>query len=276
VTPVGVAQETCRLLSVGMTDASGGLLSVEGVTASHSDLELHGVWLSTADYVISTSEMPIKSAFNWYVAPSRGRWGVNEFVDDWYIAPPRLLMLGKTCVIGAEAVGASTPSEDLPSTEVQRKEREATAKLAQEVAAAVPDLSEADVAELVGVSRITWRGWASASRVARRTSRQRLLRLKQILELRQSRDPTGSVSHWLDTPIGTNVDVTPARLLAQERDGLVAVLAARSRTPEADGLKVQEPMDLGGLLDTERLDADLTFGRELYSADADADDDGDA
>jgi hypothetical protein len=266
----GEIEETCRVQVVGLTDLSRGLVSLHGLTALHGDLEPQGLWFSTADYVISTSAMPIQSAFGWYVRPKGGLWSVNEFVDDWYVAPPRLLTLGTTCVIGAQPGAASAPtSPDLPSTHAQREEREATARLVGEVSAAVPDLSEADLADLVGVSRITWRGWASASRVARRASRQRILRLKKILELRRRMDPTGSVSHWLDTPVGTTVDVTPARLLAQGRDGLVAILAARGATPESEGLKLRAPMELGGLVDTDAVDSDLAFGRELYSADVD-------
>jgi hypothetical protein len=175
---------------------------------------------------------------------------------------PQLMTYG-TC-----RLAPSTPSTPLRKVDDQRQERMATARLAEQIQELVPDLSEADIGRLVGVSRIAWRDWATATRVARRSSRQRLLRLRRILELRQRTDPDTPVSHWLDTPIGTQLDVTPARLLAEGRDQLVAILAARSAPPMADEGGLLAPMSgLAEMVDLEHVDERFRARRELIAVD---------
>jgi hypothetical protein len=227
--------------------------------------------VSTGEGIATTSSMPLSSSFNWYCKPTYVGRTVGTIVDSWYDTAPRIVVLGLTCSIdagGAVTAPALTPLE-LPSTQTQRQERDATARLANAVAALLPEFSEGDLAGLVGVSRLTWRGWSRGARVARRAKRQRLLRLQRILELRHRVDPETSLGLWLDTPVGTDVDVTPARLLANGRDRLVSILAARAPSPEGGGLVLDRPLDLGGLVSVEEVDADLAVGRELYSADSD-------
>jgi hypothetical protein len=153
----------------------------------------------------------------------------------------------------------------------QRREREATAVLALEIEELLPEFSENDLARLVGVTRATWRDWSSGARVARRGSRKRILRLRRILELRRDADPDAALSHWLDTPLTQDLDRTPARLLAEGRDQLVAMLAASLEPSTGDGLLLT-PSRMEGVVDLEQIDRDFAADRQLYS---ESDEDGD-
>jgi hypothetical protein len=226
-----------------------------------------GSLLSTGDSLLSTTSAAPRSTFNWYLEPTFVGRTVGTIVDAWYTTYPCVVMLGMTCAVDAMPGGAPASAAIVPSTQLQRREREATAKLANAVAALVPDLSEADLGDLVGVSRVTWRGWSSGTRVARRTKRQRLLRLQSILELRRRVDPETSLAHWLDTPVGADLDLTPARLLSTGRDRLVSILAARGPVP-GGGPVLDRPIELG-LLDKDAVEAELAVSRELYASDSD-------
>lgn len=140
------------------------------------------------------------------------------------------------------------PSESaLPSTHGQREERRATAELVSSIAALLPGLSDSELGALVGVSRLSWRDWRQGLRAARSKKRRQLLRLKRILELRATAQPREPLQMWLETPVGVDLEITPARLLRDGKDQLVATLAARSSTPVSDGYGVAAPLDLGGL-----------------------------
>ncbi len=162
-------------------------------------------------------------------------------------------------------VAQQLASVDLIAT--QREERKATASLGKRIHTMLPEFSEGDLAQLVGVTRMTWRGWTGGSTVARRSSRQRLLRLERILALRQRTDPDAPVSHWLDSPIGSDLQLTPARLLADGRDQLVAILAVRIPVPNQDGLRLDLPPALSELLNLARVDERMAWRRQLVATD---------
>jgi hypothetical protein len=113
----------------------------------------------------------------------------------------------------------------------------------------LPDRSIEDLARLVSVSRATWSGWRRGDQLIRSGSRRRLIRLKRLLELRLAIAPEASVNLWLDTPVSSDLDVTPASLLAEGRDATVAMLAVQPSGVPEDGLVLTMPMDLGGLAD---------------------------
>jgi hypothetical protein len=227
--------------------------------------------------VYSTGELTdcvwanVASTFQYYVVPARlppsanawGGWGFSTLTlaSAW---PPQPVTFGM-CLV--DTVQRTLPT----SLEAQRRERQATARLARQIQELVPDLSEGDIAQLVGVSRVTWRDWLNGARAARRTKRQRKLRLRRILELRQRIDPDGLVSHWLDSPVGANLEVTPARLLAEGRDQLVAILAARMDAPDTAGLTLAPTQDLIDIMDLERVDEALRSRRQVYAVDEAAD-----
>jgi hypothetical protein len=214
-------------------------------------------------------------------------WPKMESIFGYYVVPAPVLCNGFE-VAEYPAVLATTVSRPMPVTfgtylvetvnrrtaaslESQRQERRATARLACQIHELVPDLSDGDLAALVGVSRITWRDWATGSRAARRGKRRRLLRLRRILELRHHIDPDGLVSHWLDSPVGTNLDLTPAHLLAEDRDQLVAILAARLTLPDASALRLDANPDLAELINAEEIDEAFRIRRQVYAADEESD-----
>jgi hypothetical protein len=121
----------------------------------------------------------------------------------------------------------------------------------------LPDRSIEDLARLVSVSRATWSGWRRGDQVIRSGSRHRLIRLKRLLELRGRVAPESSLNLWLDTPVGSDLEVTPASLLNQGRDATVAMLAAQPSDVHDDGLVLTMPMDLGGLEDDDATAAKL-------------------
>jgi len=135
--------------------------------------------------------------------------------------------------------------------------------LATSIQRLLPGMSEEALGRLVGVSRITWRDWIRGASAPRAARRRRLLRLKKVLELRRRVAPTESLPNWLETPVGLDLNVTPARLLSENRDQVVAILAARARAPEGDEFTLDAPLDLGGLVDPERVREELEMRHEL-------------
>jgi hypothetical protein len=186
--------------------------------------------------------------------------GLAALLDDgrWEARLPCPVLVG----------GSLGPSNDVRTVESQRAERRATAALAQKVASLLPSFSERDLGRLVGVSRIAWRGWVSGETAARRGKRQRLLRIERILSLRAHVDPDTPLSHWLDAPLGRSLDSTPARLLAEGKDQLVAVLAARLPAAEVDERRrLGVSPAIAGLLDQLPVDDALAVRREIYADD---------
>jgi len=171
-------------------------------------------------------------------------------------APSEALETRRGAVVGYRTL---TRLGDLATAESRR----ATQALARGIQSLLPDMSEEALGALIGVSRIGWRGWIQAETAARRRKREKLIRLKRILELRRRVAPTESLTNWLETPVGMDLSVTPARLFAEGRDQVVAMLAARARAPESDGLALEAPLDLGGLLNAERVAEELQLRREL-------------
>jgi hypothetical protein len=154
------------------------------------------------------------------------------------------------------------------STQAQRTERRATAALVTSIQGLLPGLSENALGALVGVSRVTWRDWRNARRVARSAKRQKLLRLKKVLDLRLSVAPGTFLTTWLETPLGAGLDVTPARLFEEGREHLAAIVAARAPLPSGDEYALDAPLDLGGLLDPDRLDDALAYERLITRSDS--------
>jgi hypothetical protein len=198
----------------------------------------------------------------------------------WHFAPSWIIEASEPTVPKLLAVMyfRSSTSDDsaifadhrpLPTTDAQREERRATAALAISIEQLLPGLSDAELGSLVGVSRLSWRDWHQGLRVARPKKRRQLLRLKRILDLRAAAaTPSESLTHWLETPVGANLDVTPAQLLREGRDQLVATLAARSPVPEADDLGLATPLDIGGLENARLHDLeDEAIVRAGYDAD---------
>ena len=153
----------------------------------------------------------------------------------------------------------------------QREERRATATVTAKLQSLLPDFSEGDLARLAGVSRVAWRSWTSGSTVARRATRQRLLRLERILAFRQRVDSDTPLSQWLDSPVGLELDLTPARLLAEGRDQLAAILAARVSVPDVDGPRLNLPPELTERLNQSRVDERLALRRAVLADDEDED-----
>ena len=233
--------------------ASGSAPAATGVLSRASQaLALGGYEDAFAVYVVPSSSVNWSAASDWQMIYSGG------------ITPnashPWVVTYGVTYA-RPDAAGDSTSAE-VGSTDAQRAERQAAARLASDIEALVPDLSEADLARLVGVSRLTWRDWANGRRVARRSSRRRLLRLRRILELRRRVSEDESLGLWLDTPLGADLDVTPAQLLAEGRDQVVAILAARARPSGVDEFVVEDS-GFEGLLDGGRVERELAIDREI-------------
>jgi hypothetical protein len=165
---------------------------------------------------------------------------------------------------GVEYVLADSVAPPSKRSDVESgQERRAIQEVAKAIQRLLPGMSEASVGSLVGVSRIAWRGWVQGVSVPRAAKRRRLLRLKKVLELRRRVAPSEALTNWLETPVGLDLNVTPARLLAADRDQVVAALAARSRAPEGDEFVLEAPLDLGGLVDPDQVDEALRMRREI-------------
>jgi hypothetical protein len=174
--------------------------------------------------------------------------------DLWFTAPGREQLFMVNCKLADipsrqdawDATRArSRAAEQRRSTDSSTEARE----LVSWIEARLADRSIEELGRLVSVSRATWSGWRRGDQLIRSGSRRRLIRLKRLLELRLAVAPESSVNLWLDTPVGSNLDVTPASLLAEGRDATVAMLAAQPPSVPEDGLVLTMPMDLGGLED---------------------------
>jgi hypothetical protein len=236
----------------------------------------HFVYFATGE-LARAYDSTMDCTVGFYAAPTEQRaWrGDNAIGGESGLL---LSAVARPCLISVDRTNRTWPktsseadSGNLPSTVEQRREREATAVLALEIEELLPEFSENDLARLVGVTRATWRDWSSGARVARRGSRKRILRLRRILELRRDADPDAALSHWLDTPLTQDLDRTPARLLAEGRDQLVAMLAASLEPSTGDGLLLT-PSRMEGVVDLEQIDRDFAADRQLYS---ESDEDGD-
>jgi hypothetical protein len=170
--------------------------------------------------------------------------------------------------VGPKRIASNTT---IPSTAAQQRERRETAALVTSIQSLLPGFSEEDLGRLIGVTRVAWRDWQKGLRAARSRNRRQLLKLRQILQLKQRTSPETFLTHWLDTPVGGELRTTPAELLAGGRVDLVAILAARSPAPEGDGIALRAPLDLGGLADAERT-AEALENQRLYSQESESDD----
>lgn len=194
---------------------------------------------------------------HWHVTPS---W----IVEAAELAAPTLFAV---MYFKAETQDRTPVGFAIPSTDDQRRDRQATAALVLSIEELLPGLSGSELGALVGVGRVSWRDWRNGHRVARSRKRRQLLRLKRILELRLEASSTEPLELWLDTPIGASLDRTPARLLREGQDQLVATLAARATAPGADDFGLAAPLDLGGLEGPPRDLDDEAVVRAGYDAD---------
>jgi hypothetical protein len=195
-------------------------------------------------------------------------WLGVDVGHEYRFDPRAIAVLANSYVVNAESETRPDPALRY-RTRLRRgdsgtaESRRATQELALGIQSLLPDMSEEALGALVGVSRIGWRGWSQAETASRRRKRERLIRLKSILELRRRVAPGESLTNWLETPVGMDLSVTPARLFTEGRDQVVAMLAARARAPESDGLALEAPLDLGGLTNNQRVAEELRLRREL-------------
>jgi hypothetical protein len=103
---------------------------------------------------------------------------------------------------------------------------------------AVTNLSWEDVSDLLGVSHPTVLAWKQGKSVTRRSHRQRIFAVRDVLERAMRRHPGPSeLTAWLDTPRGVE-GKTPAELLGAGEIGQARLLATTS--PSA---KVKAPRE---------------------------------
>lgn len=239
-------------------------------SATDVDHWLDGSWhpqlaRMAVPYELQAISAPARS-FEWEFTPGRDVGNMDIYFRcfaTFDVVAKAKALLRATALSGTSQLPGKTP------VKAKLKPQRATdaAALTKQIKSLLPEVAEGTLASLIGVSRVTWRDWDRGIRSPHPERQRRLIRLLRILQVRRRIAPETSLSLWLETPIGHELEMTPRALLEQGRDDVVASLAAQAESASGDAFRV-EPLRLGGLLNTARSDEELLDSRVLSQEDS--------